>query len=327
MPPIPLEDHNIPLYELHGLRLRSEVPLAGFALGTGSHDVVVRVRAVRAVPAGAPRGEVIVDNVASGKRWYVACDDGERFTLRVPGICDFVIASDLTSVACHPAPGTDLGLVSVLVAGLVVAFVLSLAGQCVLHASAVEADGGLIAFTGHSGAGKSTMAALACGAGALLVTDDLLRLDVGEAIYCVGGGPQLRLRPKARSVVGHFADRPGVSETADGRLALAPATSSRRRTPLRCIVVPRPSRDAIVVSVRRLRPADAVFRLAGFPRILGWRRQSILRRQFEVLTCLAAQVPLVEADIPWGPPFDPGIVPSLLQLLAEEATSERPPCT
>ena len=43
-----------------------------------------------------------------------------------------------------------------------------------LHASAVVTSGGITAFAGHSGAGKSTIAAFMCSLGHELVTDDVL---------------------------------------------------------------------------------------------------------------------------------------------------------
>ena len=78
------------------------------------------------------------------------------------------------------------GMVAILVTGLLVAYLLILDGQCVLHASAVEVDGAAVAFLGRSGIGKSTMATLCCAAGARLVTDDVLRLDTTSGVHCIG---------------------------------------------------------------------------------------------------------------------------------------------
>ena len=64
-----------------------------------------------------------------------------------------------------------------LVGGTLLAFVLTMRGEAVLHASAVQVGDAALAFVGASGMGKSTMATLLCADGARLVTDDVLRLD------------------------------------------------------------------------------------------------------------------------------------------------------
>ena len=59
----------------------------------------------------------------------------------------------------------------------------ALQGRDLFHASAVVLDGAAIAFTGSSGAGKSSIAAHLVARGAALVTDDVLALDsAGETV-------------------------------------------------------------------------------------------------------------------------------------------------
>jgi hypothetical protein len=45
----------------------------------------------------------------------------------------------------------------------------------------------------------------------------------------------------------------------------------------------------------------------GCPRLLGWREPSVVQRQFEQLTALAASVPVVIARVPWRTPAEPAI--------------------
>ena len=99
-------------------------------------------------------------------------------------------------------------------AGLL-AFKLQVAGETVLHASAVQFGDSAVAFVGYSGMGKSTMATLCCAEGALLVTDDLLRVDLsGDSARCYRGGGELRLRPNAAGLVDRFAARPESRTTS-----------------------------------------------------------------------------------------------------------------
>jgi len=83
-------------------------------------------------------------------------------------------------VTVHLHPGADLGLVTVLTAGALLAVHLRLRGELVLPASAVQLGGAALAFVRASGMGKSTLAALLCASGHGLVTDDVLRVDPAD---------------------------------------------------------------------------------------------------------------------------------------------------
>lgn len=305
-------------YALHGLRLRSELALAGFAVDGDEYDVAVRWGPPAAVPDDVPPGRVIAERLLPHRRWYVAVDQDERYMLRVPGHCDFVIGRRLDSVECRPDPGMDPRMVSLLVGGLVVAFVLELAGHCVLHASAVAVNGGAIAFAGDPGMGKSTLAALFCARGARLVTDDVLRLGFSPTVCCIGGSPQLRIRRRAAPVLCELPEAPPTTVTVDDRLAVTPPASGPADHPLTAVVLPRASRHVSAVRLAPLRGAHAVARLVALTRVAGWSDPEVLARQLHALARVADQVPIVEADVPWGPPFDPEVVAALAALAAEE---------
>ena len=53
----------------------------------------------------------------------------------------------------------------------------------------------------------------------------------------------------------------------------------------------------------RLRGTEALFELVRYPRILGWHAAEAPRRDLDVLGSLATVVPILRAEIPWGPPF------------------------
>ena len=156
-------------------------------------------------------------------------------------------------------------LIPILLAGTVSAFLLTLRGHTVLHASAVAVDGEALAFVGQSGRGKSTVAAPMCVDGAELVTDDVLVVDAGPPVTCIGGAPELRLREKAAEIAALHPDA-ATRETADNRLAFTPRPGPVESLPLAAIVIPAPSRTHSEVEVRRLEPSAALFSLLGFPR-------------------------------------------------------------
>jgi len=166
-------------------------------------------------------------------------------------------------------------------------------------------------FAGHSGAGKSTMAAWACRAGARFVADDLVRLGDGDAPTWVGCSPELRLRPGAQDLAA--GRQPwGSVPTVDGRLAVAPPWPDAGEGPIAAVVVPRPDRDAAALSLDRLDPVEAVLVLAAFPR-LAWRAGAGAESQFDGVSRLASAAPVFVATVPWGPPFRPGPVEELLE--------------
>lgn len=305
------------LYGLHGLRLRSDVPLAGFPLSPGGHDVDVRWGPMQPVPAHRPPGRLVAADTHEGRYRYVACNDAGGITLRVPEICDFLIDRGLGVVECRPDPAADARFVAVLVAGLAVAFMLTLGGHCVLHASAVEVEGSAIAFAGSSGKGKSTLAALACADGARLVTDDLLRLGTGDTVSCVGGAPQLRLRPKAAWALDRFRPAPPTALTADQRLALWLGLGWETSVPLAVVAAIHPSPGTPEVQLRRLSPVEALVQLTGLTRIVGWEDASVVRQQFHALARAVATVPVVEAVIPWGAPIAEPTVRRMLDLAGQ----------
>ncbi len=91
-----------------------------------------------------------------------------------------------------------------------------------LHGSAVAKDGKAIGFIGHSGWGKSTLAATLVGRGWRLLTDDLLVVaglpdadgEEGAEPTVIPGHPMMRLAPEAAERVAE-AGRP--REQAHGR--------------------------------------------------------------------------------------------------------------
>ena len=303
------------VYRLHGLRVRSTLVLPGFAVADDDAcDLEVSWRPSSPVPADIPRGRIVLEGGPEACR-YVGAHDGRVLTLRLPGVCDFVIDGSLREVECRPDPATDPRFVAILLSGLVVSVVLNMAGHCVLHASAVEVGGQAIALAGASGAGKSTLAALLCASDARLVTDDVLRLAMDRGPVCVGGSPQLRLRAGADWVVHQFPTLPPSSSTVDLRASITPPSSPRECVPLSVVILPHVVREARAVELRQLRGADALVRLVGALRVPGWKDTEVMRQQFLFLGRTVRAVPVVEAMLPWGPESRSSIAPVLLELV------------
>jgi hypothetical protein len=160
--------------------------------------------------------------------------------------------------------------------------------------------------------GKSTLAALLCAAGARLVADDALRVEVaGARATCFPGSRRLRLRAAA-APLGHAIEGAAVAETADGRTAVLPTRLVDVPLTLRAALIPEPSREATGLEVQRLGPMEAVQELLSYPRLRRWHSSEQIGALFRLTADVAAAVPVYRATVPWGPPFPPGLAGELL---------------
>lgn len=302
-------------YSAHGLVVSSEVELALPAAPSiaGSPDLTFRVGPTRPVSDHPAPGRPLAELDRDGRRVYSFAQDGDRTILRYPTLFELVGDLALSEVTAHLHPGADPKLLGVLGSGNLLAVHLLLRHQLVLHASAVRHDDRALAFVGCSGMGKSTLAAAFCAAGAALVTDDVLRVDLGpdRVVRVYPGATENRLRTGSRDLA-HPSPGREVRHTADGRLAVR----SRRRVveplPLGACVLPRMCRDADRVLVRRLRPATAMLWLLRFPKIPGWCEPGSTDRIFQAVGDLVERVPVFEVTVPWGIPFRPETLTDLL---------------
>lgn len=298
-------------YLAHGYHVLSDVelplPPADVSDPTAP-QLVLRRGAARPVPRHPETGEQLafVMDRANGS-YYAFTRSKTGVVLRFFGAVDIVADRTLTMLTTHSDPDFPDDITPVVAGGAVMAVRLVLDGHLVLHASAVSADCGAVAFVGASGMGKSTLAALMAAEGLPVLTDDVLRVDFNESRTCLvwPGASELRLRPAAQSMAGSHAASE-VRRTADGRIAVRQATVAPGPVPLACVVVPSPRRDLSRVDVERLAPADALKLLTGFPRVAGWQEPVTLLRQFAQLGELARSVPVLVLRMPWGPPFAPG---------------------
>lgn len=303
-------------------------PLADPALG-GVPDVEVIDGGFREVPNERPSTDVVAERVVDGDPWYTFARSGDLVIGRVYGLADFEIAGleqegRTIRVTFFRAPGTPVELIAILIAGTVVAYLLCSEGRLVLHASAVEANGRALAFVGQSGQGKTTMATLMCADGYPLVADDLLPVDPrGDQVMCVPTATELRVREKVEELLGRFDDGVPRRRTVDERHAVAALTTRAKELPLSSVVIPWPDREATEVSARRLAAGEAAMTLARCQRVEGWSSASMLRKQFDAVSAMAATVPVLVMKIPWGPPFRGSLAGEVLMAATGELSGAR----
>jgi hypothetical protein len=121
-----------------------------------------------------------------------------------------------TRITVEPAPGADEEGVRLLLLGSVFGVLLHQRGELLLHASSVVIDGQVVAFMGHSGWGKSTMAAAFHAEGYNVVADDITTVRIRpEGAFAIPGYPQIKLRPDSANAVGQA---PGTLPRLHSRL-------------------------------------------------------------------------------------------------------------
>lgn len=302
---------------LCGVVIEADVALPGALaapIGLGQvADVVIKYAGDRPIPQQVARGRILQAVTWGEEMQYSTVELGDgAVLLRLHGLVDFVIDRDTGTVLTWTDPRCAPEMLAILVAGNLLATWLTLRGETVLHASAVEVDGRAVAFVAHSGMGKSTLAALACDRGAQFVADDLVRPSIvdGEPVRCWPGGAENRLRRPLGDLVA--APASSTRTSIDGRVVWEPLRTPECRPELVAIVLPELDPDRLSVETELLTPGAAILELTQRPRLLGWIDPAGREWQFANLARLARSVPVLRARIPWGPPFDPDMIGDLL---------------
>ena len=114
----------------------------------------------------------------NGRRWLRIGRAGHLYVVRFAGDTWFFLDPSARTIVAFPLAGIPARTVRHLLLDQVVPMLLGDAEHLVVHASAVVAPGGAVAFLGPSGSGKSTLAAALARGGCALVTDDCLVVDL-----------------------------------------------------------------------------------------------------------------------------------------------------
>lgn len=279
-------------YDLFGLLVQSELPLAELFEGTGEPDVVIRYGAVAATGGEVPG--------------LTARADGAL--LSIPEVGRYLIR-DGREILVDPLPGVSDRNLRLFLLGSAFGAILHQRGLLPLHANAVEMDGRAVAFMGHSGAGKSTMAAWFLDHGSRVLADDVCVVGPGPAGEPIAhpGIPRLRLWREAIEESGRsVADYELAFDRLDKFNVPTPRPEAGGPLPLSHVYLlerAEPGGDGI----RQLQGVAAIDALiantyrGGYLPLIG-----AVRRHFEACLDLVRQVPVFSAHRAWGfDRFDP----------------------
>lgn len=158
-----------PTWTLH-VRPPQPLPAGAEALGADQVEAAVHVRLHR-----------------SSDGWHLVYDDTGRFDIDRSG----------GAIVWRPPQAVSNDAARLDILGRVLATAMHAAGDVCFHASAVAIGGEGIAFLGSKGLGKSTLAWAMVRAGARLITDDTLRVQLDPCPLAHPGVHELRLRADA----------------------------------------------------------------------------------------------------------------------------------
>lgn len=244
---------------------------------------------------------------------------GDGYLLRFPSCGDFFVSADAARIECRPLPGTPEVTVRHLLLDQVIPLLLSRRERIVLHASAVLTGHGAIAFAGVSGQGKSTLAASLALAGYSLISDDCLVLRAEPGGWtALPSYPGVRLWPSTAGEVLHDATTREVAHYTLKRRVCDTGVLSHASgpAPLRRLFFL--GDDAGEVTFERLPPGRAFMALVEFAYNLDITDTAFLRRQFDTVGHLTANVPAYTIHYSREFPALPAVREAILRHLEEE---------
>ena len=186
---------NTGLYRAFGIDFQSALALPELRAGSDGEGGVVTITLA---PARCPGDAVVIETgVAVGP---------QSFWMDVPGVVRLLVRQG-REIAVELADGATESAARAFLLGSAVGALLHQRGLLPIHASAVEIGGRAIAFAGHSGAGKSTMALHLTRRGHRLLCDDIWAIDTVRSAPVVWPGlSNVKLWRETLAAVGRETD-------------------------------------------------------------------------------------------------------------------------
>jgi hypothetical protein len=270
-------------YDIFGLKLQSEIELPELFSGPSpcAADVTIRFGKVQGEPAITP----------------------EAIRLVIPKVGSYLVSNG-NEIVVDPVPGCSERNIRLFLLGSALGGILHQRGLLPLHANAIEIEGRAIAFMGHSGAGKSTMAAWFLDRGYRVLADDVcvVTSNGNDPPFVHRGIPRLRLWREAIVESGRTADNYELAfDDMDKFNVPTPRPENPRPLPLDHVYLLEKAEADGRGGVRRLTGVEAVDALVantyrgGYVRAIGGTKRHLL-----ACLDLVRQAPVFAARRVWG---------------------------
>jgi hypothetical protein len=181
------------VYLLGGVTLVSEISLPELPLlqpdEATPHPVTIRV---------GPVADSLVHSVEIDPDCFATAHE---YFVRIDGIARYLVSHG-REVVVDIEPGALALNVRAYLLGTIFAVLCQQRGLVPLHASAVSRGGGVLAFLGRSGQGKSSLVAHLAQRGFAVMADDICLIDFSEELMVVPTAPWLKLWRNSLESVG-----------------------------------------------------------------------------------------------------------------------------
>lgn len=266
---------------------------------------------------GRPELQIRIDDIGdtlgtrnSEKSWV--CTARVEAILDAPGVGLFVVRDGQT-IDIKPFPDVDVALLRAFLLGPVLAMALYQRGFLVLHASSVALHHqgqtlGVVGFLGHSGHGKSTLAATLHARGHQIIGDDVIAVPIAptghndnnspesEVPWVFPAYPQLRLWPQALRAAGRDPETLALLYPGQERRVQAVAERfSTAPLPLRRLYVLGIGEE---IRLETMAPAQALMQLVERAYLTPWLEGENAARQLRQCVALLRQIDLYSLQRP-----------------------------
>lgn len=159
-------------YHVHGLNVKSSIYFPELTSGKRDFDVTIRFEDEKSFyPVRSSEKQGFSKIVDTTKNILYLLDNKPLFKIKNG---EEIIVNPKSIINTH----INLDFLRSLILGAGMGLLLMQRGDLILHASAVNMNGGAVAFMGWSGSGKSTIATAMNNRGYPFVTDDILKIDI-----------------------------------------------------------------------------------------------------------------------------------------------------
>ena len=212
-----------------GFAVESLEPIPGLDGGDAGPDaptVTVSVAEAGSVTPALHGGEELMSRRTpdGGLVATVSRDDEGNYRIYGAGFGVYDVSADASEIACRPPSLTEPWIWQRFLMSQALPLAATLRGVEPFHASAVLVDDRVVAISGTSGAGKSSLSLSLAARGLPFYTDDVLAVArEGDSVRCKAGPGAANVRdPGLRRLVslGEFPFEGVLGETPDGVRAL-----------------------------------------------------------------------------------------------------------